>query len=93
MFADDTTLLFKDTNLESLKQKVNSDLSSADDWLAENKLSLNIKKTNFMCFDKSRSKMTDYDISISNEKLTRVKNQKFLGVIFDEKLMWKDHIN
>jgi hypothetical protein len=93
MFADDTTLLFKDTNLESLKQKVNSDLSSAADWLAENKLSLNIKKTNFMCFDKSRSKMTDYDISISNKKLTRVKNQKFLGVIFDEKLMWKDHIN
>ena len=36
MFADDTTLLFKDSNMETLNQKVNNDLASAADWLAEN---------------------------------------------------------
>ena len=79
--------------MDSLKLKVNSDLSSAAEWLAENKLSLNVKKTKFMCFDTSRSTSSNFDISISNEKLEQVKSQKFLGVIFDDKLMWKDHIN
>ena len=93
MFADDTTLLFKEKSMDSLKLKVNSDLSSAAEWLAENKLSLNVKKTKFMCFDKSRSTSSNFDISILNEKLKQVKSQKFLGVIFDDKLIWKDHIN
>ena len=93
MFADDTTLLFKSKSMENLKDMVNSDLSSASEWLAENKLSLNVTKTNFMCFDKSKSNFTDFDILVSSEKLKRVKNQKFLGIIFDDKLMWKDHIN
>ena len=93
MFADDTTLLFKEKSMDSLKLKVNSELSSAAEWLAENKLSLNVKKTKFMCFDTSRSTSSNFDISISNEKLEQVKSQKFLGVIFDDKLMWKDHIN
>ena len=85
MFADDTTLLFKGKSMDSLKLKVNNDLSSAAEWLAENKLSLNVKKTNFMCFDKSKSNLIDFDICISDEKLSRVKSQKFLGVIYDEK--------
>ena len=50
MFADDTTLLFKEKCLDSLKVKINSDLSSAADWLAENKLSLNVKKKQILCF-------------------------------------------
>ena len=70
-----------------------SDLSSASEWLAENKLSLNASKANFMCFDKSKANLPDFDIFVSSEKLKRVKNQKFLGIIFDDKLMWKDHIN
>ena len=92
MFADDTTLLFKEKCFDSLKVKVNSDLLSASEWLAENKLSLNIKKTNFMFFDKSRCNTSAFDIGISKEKLNQVKSQKFLGVHFDQKLMWKDHI-
>ncbi len=92
MFADDTTLIFKGKNVESLKDQINQDLSSAADWLAENKLSLNVKKTNYMFFDLSRKPSNIDNILIKNEPLERVKNQKFLGVIFDEKMSWKDHI-
>ena len=44
MLADDTTLLFKDKSMDSLKLKINNDLSAAAEWFAENKLSLNVKK-------------------------------------------------
>ena len=45
-----------------------------------------------MFFDKSRCNTSAFDIGISKEKLNQVKSQKFLGVHFDQKLMWKDHI-
>ena len=93
MFADDTTIVFRDKNIEALKLKVNTDLSSASDWLAENRLSLNVTKTKFMRFDLSRSKNLKFSAKISNEPIEEVGSQKFLGVIFDKKLNWKQHIN
>ena len=93
MFADDTTLIFKEKCLDKLRYEINQDLSSAADWLAENKLSLNVKKTNYILFDLSRKKTILNDISINNENINRVRTQKFLGVIFDDKLSWKEHIN
>ena len=93
MFADDTTLVFKDKDIDLLIAKVNEDLSSAENWFAENKLSLNIKKTKYMLFDKSRSRNRDFEVYICNKVLERVKSKKFLGITFDEKLAWKEHIN
>ena len=54
MFADDTTIIFKDKSVKVLCAKANSDLSSAANWLAENKLSLNIIKTKYMIFNLSK---------------------------------------
>ena len=76
MFADDTTLLFKSKSMENLKDMVNSDLSSASEWLAENKLSLNVTKTNFMCFDLSRTKCSQFDFIIDGEKISINSNLK-----------------
>ena len=93
MFADDTTLVFHDKDVTKLKEEANSDLLSAADWLSENKLSLNIKKTNYMFFNPSKSVSDELELNIMNEKIDKVTTQKFLGVIFDNKLQWKDHIN
>ena len=93
MFADDTTIIFIDENIDSLIPKVNKDLSSASDWLAENKLSLNVEKTKLMRFDLSRSKNSKCIVKINKERIEEVKSQKFLGVIFDKNLNWKEHIN
>ena len=50
LFADDTNLLYADRNIKSLESVVNVDLLNVCDWLSANKLSLNIKKTNFFIF-------------------------------------------
>ena len=92
MFADDTTLVFVNKDKKYLEAMVNEDLSSAADWLAENKLSLNIKKTKSMYFDLSRSKSVMPKLFIGKKSIKSVKTKKFLGVVFDEKLSWKDHI-
>ena len=50
LFADDTSLLYADTNLKSLEKTVNSELLKVSDLLNANKLTLNAKKSNYVIF-------------------------------------------
>ena len=50
LFADDTNLLYADKNLKSLETIINCELFKVVGWLIANKLSLNIKKTNYIIF-------------------------------------------
>ena len=50
LFADDTNLLYADKNLKSLESTVNAEIFRVYNWLIANKLSLNIKKSNFVIF-------------------------------------------
>ena len=93
MFADDTSMLGHDKNINSLQSCINENLQMVSEWLQVNKLSLNISKSHFMLFTRKRTDVHDIDIEINNINISRVKNVKFLGVILDEKMSWKDHIN
>ena len=69
----------------------NEDLQSAVDWLAENKLSLNAKKTNYMFFNMAHNTVHVPKLWIGHSLLNMVETQKFLGITFDSKLSWKPH--
>jgi len=57
-----------------------------------NKLSLNINKTNYMCFH--NESYQDYcKLKIDGLEVSRVQVTKFQGVLVDEKLSWFNHIN
>ena len=58
---------------------------------AVNKLSLNLSKNNFMLFTNSRRDQ-NVSISINNCEIDMVYKTKFLGVMIDSKLNWKDHV-
>ena len=49
LFLEDINILFTDKNLKSLELYVNQELNKVYDWLTANKLTLNIKKSNFPC--------------------------------------------
>ena len=100
LFADDTNLLYADKNLKSLETIVNCKLFKVVAWLIANALSLNIKKTNYIIFHPYQKRI-NYNICIkaydSRTKtffdLERKDYVKYLGVIIDEHLSWKHHIN
>ena len=50
LFADDTTLLYSDKDLQDLEIVVNEELIEGGDWLNANKLSFNTSKSNFVIF-------------------------------------------
>ena len=50
LFSDDTNLLYADKNLRTLELVVNFELHKVYEWLTPNKLTLNVKKSNFIIF-------------------------------------------
>lgn len=50
LFADDTSILFKNNDLNAYNRILNNELSVIADWFCANKLSLNVNKTNFIVF-------------------------------------------
>ena len=100
LFADDTSIIYANKNLHNLEQIVNSELSNVSDWLLANKLTLNFKKSNYVLF-RPRQKCLTYNPSIKAydpaiDALSTLEKKdfvKYLGVLIDYELSWKNHIN
>ena len=92
LFADDTNLFKSGNDLNKMQDELNSELSNISLWLKVNKLSLNIGKTHFMVFTNKKKRLDELNILIDGNKIEEVKKTKFLGVIIDNKLSWKDHV-
>ena len=100
LFADDTNAVYADKNLKSLESTVNQELCKLFDWLTANKLTLNIKKTNFVIFRPAQRKLTYHPkiMIFDNDQNKNVALEckefvRYLGIIIDNNLSWKLHID
>ncbi len=98
-FADDTTVFISGPNLNELNNTMNSELNKLFVWLNENKLSLNVDKTKYMVFSANSRLSFPTNVKINGKSIGKVGKNcndsgiKFLGVIMDEQLTWKNHIS
>ena len=93
LFADDTTVLFQNDNLQDAIIEAENEFSHILNWLNANKLSLNIKKTKVLIFDNKIPCTTDIILNIGGTLVSSTSTAKFLGTIIDNKLNWNDHIS
>ena len=95
MFADDTNFFFEHGNINTLFKTVNDELIKINEWFSANKLSLNVGKTKFSLFHKSAKKCSIPShlptLKINNHDIERVNTMRFLGVLLDDNLSWKEH--
>ena len=100
MYADDTSLSFSSKNILTINERVNEDLKCLKIWLAGNKLSINVAKTNSLVIG-SRKKLKDIQcpptikpsFAISGEEISIIEHTKYLGVQVDQYMNWENHIN
>ena len=97
MFSDDTSFFFENSKINTLFKTVSDELIKINEWFSANKMSLNVGKTRFSLFHKSGKK---YSISshlpalkINNRDIERVNTMKFLDVLLDDNLSWKDNLS
>ena len=103
LFADDTSLFYSHKNKAEGAKILNDELTKIAEWLAANKLSLNVGKSKLLIFSNQRSKVNDEqttssadsdpsdnqaEIYINGEKLKEVDHAKYLGTLIDNKLNW-----
>jgi hypothetical protein len=91
MFADDTSILFAQSNLTDLNKNVHNVFETLNKWFGANQLSLNFKKTHDIHFATKRNTSTDFKISYNNSFITSISCTKFLGVTMDKTLSWNNH--
>ena len=96
LFADDTTFQASNNSLEDLEKYINDELKDAAQWFKDNQLTLHPKKTRYILFN-SRGKSLDIKLEgVNIEQISHSSKEtgfKFLGLIVDESLNWKQHID
>ena len=93
LFADDTSVFIEGHSYAEVIEILNNELLKVSDWLMANKLTINLEKSHYMIFHRSRLKDCDKkDVIIQDRIISHVTSTKFLGVIIDDKLKWNLHI-
>ena len=92
LFADDTNIYYESKNLNNLEKFMNKELEKLYEWLSINRLSLNISKTNFVIFHPPNKPKIPVTILINKHAIDESNHVKYLGILIDSKLTFKNHI-
>ena len=96
LFANNTNFFYSHNNVKELFRTMNADLSHLNDLFCANKLSLNTDKTKHVLFHNAKSKddlpLVLPDLFIKDVKIKRETSLNFLGVMIDDHLSWKTHV-
>ena len=91
LFADDLKV-FRVIDSQNDCILLQHDIDAIATWCLNNNLQLNIKKCVSFSFYRSQSYI-EFNYSINSVALDRVMSVKDLGILFDRKLSFNDHIN
>jgi hypothetical protein len=95
LFADDTALVGKGTDVQELAKEMEKDLEGITEWFRANKLSLNTKKTKAMMMRNMKDDGIEWEVAMDGARLQRVggtegeKAARYLGLMLDEGLTWE----
>ena len=92
-FADDTTVYVQNDSIDSAIEILNTELAKVALWFDDNKLTLNVNKTQMIMLSRNNILTPQNEVILRNEVVQRVNKAKFLGVIVDQHLNWNDHIS
>lgn len=93
LFADDSNIFFHGKDPDELIELANPEMPKIMNWLAANKLTLNVKKTHYIIFrNKGKNVTTTKTLRINGTAISEESDTKFLGVYIDKHLTWEKHI-
>ena len=95
VYADDTSQDVSHSSIDVIEQRLYEDLLNSMRWMENNKLTMNLKKTQCMLIGTTQrlSKCRKLCIKVGDIVLETVRSAKLLGVQIDECLTWSAHID
>ena len=73
--------------------KHKTQLQKCNQWLTNNKLTINTEKTKSMFFGKIKTYSKQEQINIDKKRIENVDSIRYLGITIDNKLSFKNHID
>ena len=93
IYADDVVVYCSSNNLTDLQCKLQFVMNSVYEWYQINRLALSTEKCSTMLIKGNNNcTLNTFNICLGNEKLQNVHSMKYLGVIIDDDLKWKNHL-
>ena len=95
LYADDTDISASNKSIKEAEKQVNKDLNNIHNWLIANTFSLNVVKTKYVIFATAHKVINcpKIDGKIHDLSISRCDKKDYLGLILDEELKWKKHID
>jgi hypothetical protein len=93
LYADDTSTIVTSPNLDTFKEQSDKIFQDINNWFKVNQLALNYNKTQYLQVNTKNS--TDYTLKLNfkGEYVKSSSQTKFFGLITDDSLSWKAHID
>jgi hypothetical protein len=91
IFADDTNIIFTNSNLTDFKDEINIIIEKISKWFQTNLLMLNFNKTHYIQFMAKPKLAVDTHISYKANLLNNTYSTNCLGLTLDSTLSWKTH--
>ena len=94
LFADDSTLScrFIENNPSIIKRELSNELIPVNKWLHDNKIKINCEKSKFIVFS-HRKTHNITSLRFGNGLIRAASSIKFLGILLDEHLKFKNHVS
>ena len=92
LYVDDFCICFRSKSLIAIERQIQRCLNGIQKWADENGFQFSKSKTVCMHFSQLRSGNVDPDLKLYGAAIPVVNEFKFLGLIFDKKLTFKQHI-
>lgn len=92
-FADDICILSSGNSIERSLENLGGAIAEVRLWTRQNGLEISENKSVIVNFTRKRFTPTSEYINLGGYRFLHKTSTKFLGIILDQKLNWKEHIN
>ena len=92
IFVDDFTIYCRSTHMRSIERRLQLCLNKLHTWSNTNGFKFSPSKTEMVHFSNLRGLHPDPEVTLGGKPIPVVKQHKFLGLIFDDKLNFRAHI-
>ena len=93
-FADDLILMIRADSISEAENIANVEMGKITMWAENNKTKFNEEKSQVMLMTRrKRKEQKEILVCIKHKAIPQVQKLKYLGIIFENELLFRDHIN